>query len=516
MVFPKVEEKYITNIIVEDSMRTYSLYDVFVRNKNIFADTIALIEGEDSFTFHELHQAVLLASAFLTAKGVGPGDRVALLSVNRSSYFILLGALAKLGAVMVPLNWRLSSGELSYILDDSSPKILFYDQMHKQMVRDMAINSSVDLRDVMEIEAGFGAQFLPETVAEVDVDVVDQNTPLCIIYTAAVEGHPRGAVLSHGNLLAANMQVIISMGLTGNDMSLNMLPLFHITGLNLAIAVMQVGGCNVVVEKFNEKQVLALTTSLEVTLWGSFPPILSRIMEELKKGGYNISSLKYVVGLDSPDTIVSFEEISTAKFWILYGQSETSGFVTFSEASEKLGSAGKQGCLTSFTLVDDDDTPVAVGEVGEIVVRGPLIFQGYWKQQAVNEKTFRNGWHHTGDLGQVDKEGYLYYKGRKPEKELIKPGGENVYPAEVETAILEHSDVDAVCVIGVPDPQFGEGIKAICVLTKGRSLAKKDLIEFVAGRIARYKKPQYVEYVDYLPYKDGQVDRSKVKELWGA
>ncbi len=271
-----------------------------------------------------------------------------------------------------------------------------------------------------------------------------------------------------------------------------------------------------IIEKFNEKQVLKLTTSEQVTLWGSFPPILSRTIEEFQKGEYNISSLKYVVGLDGPETIASFEEVSGAKFWILYGQSETSGFVTFSEASEKLGSAGKQGCLTTFYLVDEEDEPVEVGEVGEIVVRGPLVFQGYWKQKTVNEKTFRNAWHHTGDLGQVDGEGYLYYKGRKPEKELIKPGGENVYPAEVETAMLEHSDVNAVCVIGVPDAKFGEGIKAVCVLNKGSNLAKKDLIEFVAGRIARYKKPQYVEYVDELPYKDELIDRSKVKELWGA
>ena len=497
-------------------MRAYSLYDVFVRNEKVSSDCIALVEGEAKVTFHDLHQHVLVAAALLEEKGVGKGDRVALLSLNRSCFFVLLGALAKIGAIMVPLNWRLSTGELSYILGDSSPKVLFYDQNHEQIANDVTINSSVDLVDVMGLQAGGGEQPISATSTGSEVNLIDQDTPLCIIYTAAVEGRPRGAVLSHGNLVAANMQVITSMGLTSKDVNLNMLPLFHITGLNLALAVMQVGGRNVIIGKFNEKQVLKLTTSELVTLWGSFPPILSRIIEELQKDEYNISSLKYVVGLDGPETIASFEKVSEAKFWILYGQSETSGFVTFSEASEKPGSAGKQGCLTTFSLVDDEDEPVEVGEVGEIIVRGPLVFQGYWKQKTVNDKTFRNAWHHTGDLGQIDSEGYLYYKGRKPEKELIKPGGENVYPAEVETTILEHSDVNAVCVIGVPDSQFGEGIKAVCVLTKGSILAKKDLIEFVAGRIARYKKPQYVEYVDELPYKDEQIDRSKVKELWGA
>lgn len=497
-------------------MRTYSLYDVFVRNEKVSSNSIAIIEGEDTLTFHDLHQRVLFTAALLEEKGVEKGDRVALLSLNRSCFFILLGALAKIGAILVPLNWRLSSGELHYILDDSSPKILFVDDTHDQVANDITLNSSVNLLSVMEIQTGGKEQTLSYSSRGAEVGLVDQDTPLCIIYTAAVEGHPRGAVLSHGNLVAADMQVITSMGLSDKDVNLNMLPLFHITGLNLALAVMQVGGCNVIIEKFNEKQVLELTTALNVTLWGSFPPILSRTIEEFEKGNYNLSSLKYIVGLDGPETIASFEKITDAKFWILYGQSETSGFVTFSEASEKLGSAGKQGCLTTYDLVDEDDQPVTVGEIGEIVVRGPLVFQGYWKQEAVNKRTFRNDWHHTGDLGQVDNEGYLYYKGRKPEKELIKPGGENVYPAEVEAAILEHSDVSAVCVIGVPDAKFGEGIKAVCVLNAGCNLEKKDLIEFVGGRIARYKKPQYVEYVEELPYKGEAIDRGKVKELWGS
>ena len=167
-------------------------------------------------------------------------------------------------------------------------------------------------------------------------------------------------------------------------------------------------------------------------------------------------------------------------------------------------------------MVDENDNPVAAGQVGEIVVRGPLVFQGYWNQEELNKKTFRNGWHHTGDLAKFDEGGYLWFAGRKPEKELIKPGGENVYPAEVEEAILEHPDVTQASVIGVPDRDFGEGIKAICVLKEGASLEKKELVEFVAQRIARYKKPKYVEFVADLPKTaGGTIDRMKVKELYG-
>lgn len=495
-------------------MRTFSVYDVFVRNDKIFGDCIALFDGKHTITYNQLHNLVIRAATVLQDHGVEKGDRVAFLCMNRMEFFILVGAAAKLGAILVPLNWRLSQHELRYIVNDSSPTVFFTDHVHLERATELAEQCSVSLAQMEMLFAG-GTPRTSDIEVSPQVDMMDGETPLCIIYTAAVDGYPRGAVLSHSNIIAANLQIITSMGLAGSDVNLTMLPLFHITGVNLALAVMQAGGKNIIIDKFDEFKTLQLTASEKVTVWGSFPPILSRIIEQLEKGEYDIRSLKYIVGLDGPETISRMEKISTAKFWILYGQSETSGFVTFGEASAKSGSAGKQGCLTTYCLVDEEDKKVEDGMVGEIVVRGPLVFQGYWNQQELNARTFRNGWHHTGDLGQTDAEGYLYFKGRKPEKELIKPGGENVYPAEVESVILDHESVKAVCVIGVPDPRFGEGIKAVCVLEKNCQLGKEDLIEFVGGRIARYKKPQYVEFVDELPANEGVIDRSKVKELWG-
>ncbi len=183
---------------------------------------------------------------------------------------------------------------------------------------------------------------------------------------------------------------------------------------------------------------------------------------------------------------------------------------------ERRGSAGKIGMLTKIRIVNDKEEEVPPGEIGEITVQGPLVFQGYWQAEQANRHTFRNGWHHTGDVGVLDKDGYLWFKGRKPEKELIKPGGENVYPAEVEEVILQHTDIAEVSVIGVPDPQFGEGVKAVCVLKHGKTMSEKDLISFVADRIARYKKPRYVAFTESLPKtSDGKIDREKVKQLFG-
>ena len=168
-------------------------------------------------------------------------------------------------------------------------------------------------------------------------------------------------------------------------------------------------------------------------------------------------------------------------------------------------------------LVNDNDDDVASGEVVEIIVKGPMVFKGYWNLPDDTDRAFRGGWHHTGDLGRFDEDGFLWYEGRKAEKELIKPGGENVYPAEVEKAILAHPAVEQTVVFGVPDPKWKEGIKAVCQLKSGRTLEARDLIKFVGGRIASFKKPQYVEFVDELPLlKDGGPDRARVKALYGG
>ncbi len=493
-------------------MRDFTLYDLFVRNRKTSRDATACVSGSNRITFADLcEQSDKLANE-LTAQDINKGDRVAVLAMNHPGFFVLFGAISKIGAILVPLNWRLANDELVYILHDSHPKILFADDNHIAKAREIAEPNHIQ---VTKIDRTIHpAEMLNEI--PVERTPISADAPVCIIYTAAVEGKPRGAVLSHSNLISANLQVISSMGLTSKDVNLAMLPLFHITGMNMALAVMHLGGKNVIMEKFNEHDTFELTEKEEVSIWGSFPPILQRLVVQYKTSSQDISSLRYAVGIDGPDNIIPFEELTGAKFWILYGQSETSGFVTFSQASDKLGTAGKQGPLSNFILVDANDKEVATGETGEIAVRGPLVFQGYWRQDEVNIKTFRNGWHHTGDLGQLDTEGFLHYKGRKPEKELIKPGGENVYPAEVEAVILLHPKIEAVSVIGVPDPKFGEGVKAVCVLKPGSALQAQELIEFVGSRIARYKKPGYVEFVHALPMNGNTIDRVKVKELYGA
>jgi acyl-CoA synthetase (AMP-forming)/AMP-acid ligase II len=318
-------------------------------------------------------------------------------------------------------------------------------------------------------------------------------------------------------LIAANISLNLLFNLSTADVHLNLLPLFHVGGLTIATGSFHAGALNINMSKFDAGQAVDLIGEKNVTLLYDFSPILSSILDEHQKTGKPITSLKAVLGIENPETIERYQELTGGTFFCVYGQTETSAMATLGRYNDKPGCAGKTLQLADVRLVDAGDNPVQVGEVGEIAVKGPLVFKGYWNLPQDTAYAFRGGWHHTGDLGRFDGQGFLWYAGRKAEKELIKPGGENVYPAEVEKVILEHPALAQAVVFGVPDPKWKEGIKAVCILKAGRNLDAQELIAFVGRRIASYKKPQYVEFVSELPLlKDGSADRVKIKELYGG
>jgi long-chain acyl-CoA synthetase len=307
------------------------------------------------------------------------------------------------------------------------------------------------------------------------------------------------------------------MNLSADDVHLNILPLFHVGGLFMATGSFHGGALNVNMSKFDAARAVQLIEEKKISFMFDFSPILASVLEAAEKSGSDISTLQHVVGLESPEVIEKYQESVGGTFYCMYGQTETSAIATMGRYSDKPGSAGRTIALADVRLVDDDDHPVPVGEVGEIAVKGPMVFKGYWNLAEDTAEAFRGGWQHTGDLGRFDGDGFLWYEGRKAEKELIKPGGENVYPAEVEKAILQHPAVENTVVFGVPDPKWKEGIKAVCQLKAGQTLEPRELIEFVGTRIASFKKPQYVEFLSELPQlEDGSVDRVKVKELYGG
>jgi acyl-CoA synthetase (AMP-forming)/AMP-acid ligase II len=500
-------------------LQDFTVYDLIARNALIFARRVAWVIDQKRLTFIDFYNNINCLAYNLEIAGLEKGDRIGILSQNCYEFVLLYGAAARLGAIMLPLNWRLSASEVEYILSDGRPRFLFVGPDYKTTIHGLKPNLGFieKFYSFGEAEAEFEAFTTlmkgEGKAKEVDIQASD---PYLIIHTAAVAGKPRGATLSHGNIVAGNLQHMATMGLREGDSYLHMLPLFHIADLALSFAVMHAGGKNVLMTKFDPELALQLIEKEKITTLGEFPPMLGMLLEKLQGKNYDVSSLKHVGGIDHPSNIEKLKKKANVEFWIGFGQSETTGMVTVCAYTERPGSAGKEGSLAKIKLVDDHDREVPVGTPGEICVRGPLVFLGYWRLEEDTRYTFRQGWHHTGDIGRLDENGYLWYVKRKAEKELIKPGGENVYPAEVEKAILEHPEVADVAVIGVRDKEWGEAVKAVCVLKTGSVLTQQGLIDFVASKIARYKKPKYVDFVPALPKtQEGAVDREKVKAEYG-
>ena len=500
----------------------FTFYNLIARNAVCFGGQSAWFEvdADKSLTFFQIKKMIDRLAFGLQTTGIKKGDRIGILGKNSLEYFLLYGAAAALGAILLPINWRLSAEEIKYNLKDCVPDALFVDTTYQDLVKGLksdlpSVKSYYTFKDV---GGGFlGFDDLMNNTGQFEAEDVSNNDGFVIIHTAAVEGRPRGALLSHGNLLCAGLHLNHCFHLTENDVHLNFLPLFHVGGLFMAISSFLSGALNVNMSKFDAEKAVELIETKKVTLFFDFSPILASILEQQEKTSQNIKSLRAVMGLDTPETIEKYQHVTGGTFYSIYGQTETTGLATMGRYNDRPGSAGKMVHLGEVRLVDDYDRPVPNGVVGEITMKGPLVFKGYWNLPEETAHTFREGWHHTGDLGRFDEDGFLWYAGRKAEKELIKPGGENVYPAEVEKVILQHPAVEKVVVFGVPDPKWKEGIKAVCRLKSNEKLEAKELIQFVGERIARYKKPQYVEFIsDFPSLEDGTPDRAKIKDLYGG
>ena len=499
------------------TVRDFTLYDMLARNAHGAGDSIAIItETQEQRTYREVLERVDALAGGLADAGLTAGDRICVLAQNSAAFLELYFVAARLGAVIYPFNWRLTGEEIERLLGRAQPSALAVGADFVKTLPAATAEIGIKLQMDGEPSEGYSAfdSLYGASPPEPGVPV-SGSSPIAIIATAAVEVIPRGAVLTHDNLLAANLQSLVALGLDESSVHLAALPLFHIAGLGNCLATTHAGGTNVIMAKYDAGEARRLVDEHRVTLMFDFPPVLSSLLDAADAAGSRLESLRIVSGLDSPETIQRLHESTRASFWSGFGQTETSGFVTVQRVADKPGAAGRPAHLTRIRLVDDYDQEVPAGTPGEILVRGPVVHAGYDAEPEVTEHTLRGGWHHTGDIGRFDEDGYLYYVKRMAEKELIKPGGENVYPAEVETVIMELEPVSGVCVFGVPDREWGEAIMAV-VEVGDDELDAQRVIDHVASRIARFKKPKHVQFTDALPRgDDAGVDREAVKSEWG-
>jgi long-chain acyl-CoA synthetase len=499
----------------------FTVYDMIARGAAVSGEAPAVIEGERQLTFLGFRDRVDALGAGLVALGIGTGDRICVLAQNTTAYLELYGACARQGIIAYPINWRLTAREVELVLERAAPRMMVVD------ASTMGVASGwPEAKPAIGHWYQFGEPAHPgfrplsslyHPGADTPPAEVSPDHPFAVISTAAVDVVPRGAVLTHANVLAANLTALGCLGWSAADRYLVALPLFHITALGMALAHMHAGGASVVVSRFDAEEAVRLIDRHAITHVSDFPPVLAGILDAAEKLGSRLASLKHVSGLDAPQTIQRLHEQTGATFWTGFGQSETTGFVTLQRVVDRPGASGRPVAACRVRLVDDYDREVPAGTPGEIAVRGPLVFQGYWDQPDVTAYTFRNGWHHTGDVGRFDADGYLHYVKRKPEKELIKPGGENVYPAEVESVIIQMDGVSGVCVYGIPDTRWGEAVKAVVEVAPAGRYTATQVSDFVAERIARFKRPHAVAFTDALPRTaEGAVDRDAVKARWGT
>lgn len=501
----------------------FSIPDMIARNAELYPEKVMMVHEGDRMTFKSYKERCDGCAAGFIGQGIAAGDRIAVLSGSADEYMVLIGAAATMEAVPVLLNIRLSIDELAHILNDCGPKILvsggeFCDLARKVSSRIPSIRKLYAFKT--QGRKGDIAPFsdlCSDKPRKPASPVSSVHGPAMLIYTAAMGGKPKGCLLSQANLIAAGLQIVSLLELSGRDCHICTLPLFHIGGLSMTLATMQQGGKTVMIERFDPVRVLELIERERGTFFGAFPPMLASILDAQENHSFDVSSLRGVGGVESPRTVERFLQMNQhAAFYSLYGQTEAMP-VSGCSYIDRPGSIGPPAMLTRVALLDDHERPVPPETQGEICVRSPAVFQGYWNLKEDTAYTFRGGWHHTGDLGRCDADGFLWYAGRKPEKELIKSGGENIYPVEVEKAILGHGAVAEVCVIGTTDPQWGEAVKAICVLKPGCTVSAEALSEYVAARIARYKKPKIVVFVDEIPKTaEGAIDRGQVKKIWGS
>lgn len=464
----------------------------------------AIVCGDVRLTWSELDRRADRLAGALAAAGVGPGDRVLWLGQNCHRILELLLAAGRLGAALCPANWRLSAEELAFVVDDLEPRVVVWQQAEigervagaraAARAAAAALWMRHDSRGPGSYEGFVDGVGDPAPRAA----PVDPESPVLILYTAAFEGRPNGALLPHRALVAQSL-LAVSTGAAGPaDVYLSCGPMFHVGTLKATLATLVAGGVNVVTPRVDATELCRLIDAERCT--GAFlQPVTLQAMEEANRDGrFDLSSLRPRAAVRSG-----------------YGQTELAGVVTVHDPSRPcIGSAGWPVASARVEIVAPDGTPLGPGEIGEIAVRGPMVMTGYHRRPELSAACRAGGWHRTGDLGRREADGSLSFVG--PLTRLVKSGAENVYPAEVEACLLEHPAVAEAAVIGVPDPVWGQAVTAVVALAEGRSAAPEDLVEHCRTRIASYKKPRTVRFVPALPRRGAAVDYDALDAAHGG
>lgn len=511
--------------------------DWLAKRELLTPDKVALIDAAtgERRTYREWNARANAVARWLRDEfGIQKGDRVAVLAINCPEYLDLLFAAGKLGAVLVPLNWRLTVRELVIILQDCAPAVLCHDETYADTARQAAALVGIPtapLASPIPTPAGetpavqvpapagkdAGATPPPLPVTTPDLTLED---PFLILYTSGTTGVPKGAILSHRMVTWNCVNTEISWDLWGTDITPTFAPFFHSGGINvLTLPLVHKGGTVVLLRNSDPGAVLECIERERCTIVFAVPTVFQMMLEHPRFAATDLSSVRFCVtgGSSCPIPIIESYFKRGLTFRQGYGMTEV-GVNCFSLAPEdalrKAGSVGRPVFHSEARIVDEYDQDVGIDTVGELALAGPHVCSGYWNRPEATAEVLRDGWFHTGDLARRDSEGYYYIVGRK--KDLIISGGENIYPAEIEGLMATHPSIAEAAIIGVPDPKWGEVGRAVVVVRPGETLTAEEVLAFCDGKLARYKIPKSVVFAPILPRNAmGKVIKAELREQFG-
>jgi fatty-acyl-CoA synthase len=483
----------------------------------------ALTFEGSTVTFGQFAERIDRFAACLRAGGVCRGDRVGFLGLNHPAFFETMFAAARLGAIFVPLNFRLTGPELSFIINDAGVHTLVVDADHRSVIE--SVRQELPVRAYLAVEGEVPSGWIPyeDALSAQDpialVEPGDPESVAVIMHTSGTTGRPKGAMLTHGNLWWNNTNVLHMMDVLGSDVSLVVAPLFHIGGLNVnTLVTWQKGGEVVLLRSFDPGACLEAIPRYGVTSMFGVPAMFLFMSQHPGFDTADLTSVRLLIcgGAPVPEPLIKLYNGRGIPIQQGYGLTETSPAVSFlgpEYSLAKLGSAGRPPMFVEVQIVDAEGKPLTKANArGEICTRGPHVMKGYWNRpdattQAIDEK----GWFHTGDVGYLDEDGFLFVADRV--KDMVISGGENVYPAEVESVLYEHPAIAEVAVIGIPDDRWGEAVAAVVALKPGASLTLDELRDFGGKSLARYKLPSHLHVVEVLPRNPaGKVLKYELRE----
>jgi fatty-acyl-CoA synthase len=466
----------------------------------------ALVDAIDGrrYSYSSLSEIVNLTAAFLSFQlNIRKGDRIAVLSFNRAEYITLFFAAGRIGAILVPLNFRLAPGEFDYFIHDAKPSALFFDAHHQSIAKGIQFENCLKHHICFDPDSGLDSN-LPDLLRNTPFHPLPEiplkaEDPLLIIYTSGTTGIPKGVVMTHGMITWNSINTRFGWDLRSNDRTILHSALFYTAGWNVfTLPLFHSRGTNVLVRGFDTELVLNLIEREKLTLFFGVPTMFQMMLESPRLDRTDFSSIRFMVsgGAVLPKKVAdAFHERKGIRIWEGYGLTEVgpNNFL----ANGKLGSVGHPMPHVDIKLINEAGKEVLPGREGELLLRGDHMCAGYWNKPEETGRAIQDGWFHTGDLARVDSDGHLSVVGRK--KDMYISGGINVYPAEIEKAIELHPDVAGAAVIGVFDDKWGEIGKAVVELHPGKRMTLEELHDFLSKSLGRFKIPKYLVIVDRLP-----------------